>query len=127
LEQVTRGRIEIAEYYKRELAEVDEIELPVTYDYARTNWHLFALRVPRKLRNPLIAEMKSRGVGADSHYLPLHSSHYGLELGAREDDCPVATELAETILRLPLFPQMTEAERAHVVSSLKESLVAVQA
>jgi dTDP-4-amino-4,6-dideoxygalactose transaminase len=127
LEQITRRRIEIAEYYKQQLAEVDEIELPVTYDYAQTNWHLFALRVPRKLRNPLIVEMKQRGVGADSHYLPLHSSRYGLELGAREEDCPVSTEAAETILRLPLFPQMNEAEQAHVVASLKESLVALGA
>ena len=100
--------------------------MPVTHDYAQTNWHQFALRVPRKLRNPLIAEMKRRGIGADSHYLPLHSSRYGLQLGARVEDCPVSDEVAETILRLPLFPQMDEADPQRVVEALKESLVAVQ-
>lgn len=123
---ITQRRIEIAEYYLSELAEVDEIALPVTYDYAQTNWHLFALRVPRKLRNPLIAQMKQRGVGADSHYLPLHSSRYGLELGARVTDCPVSEEAAETILRLPLYPQMAEEDPRRVVEALKESLAAVR-
>lgn len=123
---ITQRRIDVAEYYLRELAEVEGVTLPPTHDYARTNWHLFALRVPRKLRNPLIAEMKQRGIGADSHYLPLHSSRYGLELGSRVQDCPVSEEVAETILRLPLYPQMAESDPERVVEALKESLAAVQ-
>lgn len=126
VEWITRRRIEIAEYYLRELAEVVEVALPVTHEYAQTNWHLFALRVPRKLRNPLIAEMKQRGVGADSHYLPLHSSRYGLELGSKVEDCPVSEEAAETILRLPLYPQMAEDEPQRVVEALKEGIAALK-
>lgn len=125
LDWITQRRREIAGYYLEQLAGCTGVALPVSHEYARTNWHLFALRVPRALRNPLIAAMKQRGVGADSHYLPLHSSRYGLQLGAREEDCPVSTEAAETVLRLPLYPQMTDEEPARVVAALKEALAEV--
>lgn len=125
VDRITRRRIEIADFYREALADCAEVELPPVHDYATMNWHLFALRVPLKLRNDLIAAMKQRGVGADSHYLPLHSSIYGQSLGYKVGDLPVAEEIAERILRLPLYPQMTCDEQQQVVATLKESLCEV--
>jgi dTDP-4-amino-4,6-dideoxygalactose transaminase len=123
LPEITAGRKRAAEYYLRELADCTEFALPVVHDYAQVNWHMFVLRVPRALRNDLQSALKQHGVGATSHYLPLHTSPYGMSLGYKVGDLPVSEEAAETCLRLPLYPQLTEEELAHVVCAVKESLV----
>ena len=57
---------------------------------------------------------------AVSHYVPLNVSPMGQQLGGRPGDCPVAERLAERLLRLPFFTQMTEAEQTDVIAAVSE-------
>jgi dTDP-4-amino-4,6-dideoxygalactose transaminase len=69
--------------------------------------HLFyALMSTPEQRDRLIAHTAARGVNSLSHYQPLHISEFGRRWGARPGDCPVAERAAETIVRLPIYPDL---------------------
>lgn len=81
--------------------------------------HLFYLLFPsNEKREAAIAWLKERGVEAYFHYLPLHSSVVGERVGTAPLGCPVTDRVSATLLRLPLYPALTDSQQNHVIQSL---------
>lgn len=81
--------------------------------------HLFTVLVPKKIRRDLIEAMALRGVPSHVHYEAIHlepfyQNHLGIQRGAY----PVAENLGDCILTLPLYTKLTQAEQDHVVNTL---------
>jgi len=88
----------------------------------RASDHLFYVLLPDEAaRDRCLAGLRSRGVMAAFHYVPLHSSPYGRSLGAAAD-LPVTERVARTLLRLPLHPRLSEEDVDRVVGAVKQSL-----
>jgi dTDP-4-amino-4,6-dideoxygalactose transaminase len=84
---------------------------------AETNWHLFAVRVPARLRDPWIAWMRGKGIEVSSHYEPLHLSPFAQEALGWRTPLPVTERAAAEIIRLPIHPGMTNLEVDRVVEA----------
>jgi len=56
--------------------------------------------------------------------LPLHLQPVYAHLGHRKGDFPVAEEIADRMLSLPIYPQMTAQQIEEVVGVLKECIPA---
>jgi dTDP-4-amino-4,6-dideoxygalactose transaminase len=90
---------------------------------AETAAHIFpviiepgALRIDRDtLLHALLAE--NIGVGVHFRALPLHRFFHD-ELGARPETVPVACDVSERILSLPLYPGMSDADQDDVIEAL---------
>jgi dTDP-4-amino-4,6-dideoxygalactose transaminase len=54
-------------------------------------------------RSALIAHLKSKGIQAVFHYVPLHSSEMGRKVGRPSGNLDRTTDLASRLLRLPLW------------------------
>lgn len=103
---------------------VEELELPPIVDDRIHSWHLFPIRLRldklRIDRNSFLDELKRRGVGCSVHWRPLHMHPYYREtFGWREEHLPNATAAWQRLVSLPLFPDMSEAEQKHVVSTVR--------
>jgi dTDP-4-amino-4,6-dideoxygalactose transaminase len=97
------------------------IRLPTVPTHCHHPSHLFYLLLPSlDSRQALIAHLKARGILAVFHYQPLHLSQMGRRFGGREGDCPIAEELSDCIVRLPLFCSMTESELGRIIEALLE-------
>lgn len=82
-------------------------------------WHLFHLLMPTPdSRDRLIAHLREHGVLAVFHYLPLHLSPVGRRLGGREGQLPVTESAAARLIRLPLFPGLTDGEQQRVIEAV---------
>lgn len=71
-------------------------------------------------RPALLQHLRERGVDAKVHYpvtIPQQEAARGL--GHRPEDFPVATWLAERIVSLPLYAEMTEAQRRAVIDGVR--------
>jgi len=87
------------------------------------NAHIYAvmLRSPDE-RAEVINALNARGVSAVFHYVPLHSSPAGLRFGRAAGSLAVTDDVSARLLRLPIWPDMTEADVELVVESIALAL-----
>lgn len=81
--------------------------------------HLFYLRTPtEQRRDDLIAHLAARGISAPFHYVPLDSSPAGLKLGRTPYPCVRSAEFSGTVVRLPLWPDLADAQVERVIEAV---------
>ena len=123
LEKITFIRKKNAEYFLNKLKRLtSKIILPQVSKGANPNWHIFAIRVPRIIRDRVIKGLRSYGIEVSFHYLPLHLSSMGKKLGYRRGDLPVTEEVAATLIRLPMHPRLRKSEVDYMVEVLGKIL-----
>lgn len=108
-----RRRREIARIYDRGI--VNPIVLkPTELEYGEHNYHLYVIRCAR--RNELQSHLAGSGITTLIHYpIPLHMQEAYSELGHGSGSYPVSEQLAQEVLSLPIFPELTDDEAKHVV------------
>ena len=100
------------------LSDQDKLKLPFIPDFASNNAHMFyVLTENLQQRSALIEHMKSAGSFPVFHYLSLHKSPFYTEKH-RGSEMPHSDRYMDTLLRLPLFVDMTDAETDCVIESI---------
>ena len=126
MQQITERRSAIFQRYLQSLqglANAGRAQLPHIPPHCQANSHLFYLLLPTAAeRDGLLEHLRTRGVHAVFHYIPLHSSHMGRSFGYRPEDLPVTESLAARLVRLPMYYEMSEAEQQRVIQGVLECL-----
>lgn len=105
LNEWTAQRQQIAAWYDEALKDVDEIILPKIAEGATHVYHLYVIQT--KKRDELQKYLNDNGVGTLIHYpIPPHLQVAYKDLGHKKGDFPIAEELAENSLSLPIWPGM---------------------
>lgn len=117
------ARADIARRYDQMLAGIPGLELPHTRADVEHAWHLYVVRIdPEQAaigRDDLIERLREANIGTSVHFIPLHlHSYYREAYGLRPEDFPVATQAAERILSLPLYPDMQPSDVEYVAETL---------
>jgi dTDP-4-amino-4,6-dideoxygalactose transaminase len=111
------ARSRIAKRYCEGLADVPDLVLPQTADWAVHAWHLYVIQVPQ--RDALAKALGEAGIGTGLHYpIPLHRQQAYADLGYGPGDFPVAEAMAERLLSLPLYPGMPDAAVEYVIEQV---------
>jgi len=83
-------------------------------------YHMYYLILPSlEVRQRLIAYLKSQGMLAAFHYVPLHLSNMGVRFGGRPGQCPVTETVSERLVRLPFFNSLSENEQSEVIEAIQ--------
>jgi dTDP-4-amino-4,6-dideoxygalactose transaminase len=99
-----------------------DVELPVR-DFENPNWHLFQIVLPPAVpRTAFMQELKDRGIGTGVHYPAMHLFTLYRRLGWKEGDFPHAERIGRSIVSLPLFPSMEDADVQRVVEAVDDTL-----
>ena len=121
-------RTELAEQYNAAFADLPELALPTYAPYQQRHaWHLYTPLVRTELltidRDQFMAELKSLNIGSGLHYKAIHHhSWYRENLAVSDAELPNASYASDRILSLPLFPAMTDADAADVISAVTDLL-----
>jgi dTDP-4-amino-4,6-dideoxygalactose transaminase len=84
------------------------------------NGHMFYLFTGTAAERPaLLAHLKAAGVHAVFHYVPLHSSPAGQRFGRTAGSLPVTEDIAERLVRLPLYYGLAEDEAREVAAAVR--------
>ncbi len=120
LKRWTAARRANAERYRvlfRDAGLLDRVTLPA--DVPGHIYNQFVIRVPG--RDRLQAVLKERGIGTKVYYpLPLHLQECFKDLGYSKADFPHAERASVNTLAIPIYPELTPAQRACVVEQIKE-------
>lgn len=116
-------RSEIASRYIADLAGT-AVRLPFVPNWAEPAWHLFVVESDRRER--LRAAMAERGVETLVHYpVPPHLQTAYAERGMGVGSFPIAERLADTVISLPIGPQMKADDVDAVIAALRAATPAV--
>lgn len=117
-----------AEYYINEIAKLPGVDeaaarliLPTVLPGHGHVWNQFTLRVPGAgNRDALKNHLTSRGIGCEIYYpVALHQQECFSQLPAHAiRACPVAERLTGEVLSIPVYPEMSAAQRAEVVGAI---------
>ena len=91
-------------------------------------WHLYVLRLAEGApigRDVLIERLFAAGIGCSVHYIPLHLQPYWRErYDLRAADFPQAQRAYESMLTLPLYTRMSDADVQRVITAVRAALAA---
>lgn len=117
LENWTRRRIEIADYYLQHLAGIDGLILPERRDWARQVYHLFVIRTAR--RDELKAFLAERGIESGIHYpigLPKLQAYSYL---GQASEPMFANQADAALLSLPIGDHLSDDDARNVVDAVR--------
>ncbi len=122
--EITKKRISLWSRYDGGLKDLERrgyVRLPVIPPDAAPNAHIYyILTRTRAERIGLLEFLKSRGILAVTHYVPLHSSYGGRMYSRHVGDMNVTNRTASTLIRLPLFYDLTPREEGQVLEAIHD-------
>jgi dTDP-4-amino-4,6-dideoxygalactose transaminase len=114
----TNQRQEIASWYNEKLSEVEGITLPAKIMASSHVYHLYVVRCNK--RDALQQYLAGKGIGTLVHYpVPPHLQKAYSHLGYKAGAFPIAEEIANTCLSLPIWPGMNKKSIAEVADAIK--------
>lgn len=98
-----------------------EIEFPKVLPGSRSARHIFTLWAPRGRRDDWMARLQEKEIGVAVNFRPVHLfSYYRDSFGYQAGDYPVAEEIGERTITIPMYPRMTDDEVDYVIDSVLE-------
>jgi dTDP-4-amino-4,6-dideoxygalactose transaminase len=123
-ERIQSRRRTIFEQYSAAFAafaQQGRLVLPVIPPYAASNHHIYHVLMENEtVRNRALAFFREKGIGTTFHYLPLHLSPMGKAMGYKDGDFPITESVSGRLLRLPVYPSLTDAQQEDVIGAMKE-------
>lgn len=121
LQEWNAERKRLAGLYFAGLKGIEALKLPVAIPGATHVFHLFVVRTSR--RDELRNHLTSMKIGTGIHYpTPPHLQESFRILGFKKGDFPIAEEIANTSLSLPLYPGMETSDVEYVCDTIRKFL-----
>lgn len=117
----------IAERYNEEFADLPLRTPHVERPEDTHAWHLYVIQLELESlkisRNRFIELMMEAGIGTSVHFIPLHIQPYWRDrYGFEPEDFPIAYDVYQRAVSLPIYPKMTDGAVERVIESVKNIL-----
>ncbi len=121
LERWNAARQEHARFYTEQLLDVVEA-VPIVRSWATHVYCYYVVQVP--LRDRLRVALEQEGIGTNVHYpTPIHLQPACASYGYTRGMLPVTEAVAERILSLPMYPELTQEQLQLVIDAVKKHVV----
>ena len=122
LDQLVSRRRELAARYDQAFGNLPGIR-PWQHPDGQSSWHLYVIRVERKLHDIAYERLRSAGIGVNLHYIPVPRQPYYRDLGFDPAGWPEAERYYAEAITLPLYPSMTDNQQDIVVAAVQDALL----
>ena len=120
LQEYIDARREAATYYHSALSGLDWLSLPVTSPNSTHTYHQFTIKVKNGLRDALKQYLADKGIPSAIYYpVPAHLQPAYAFLNHHKGDFPVAEQLCEEVLSLPMHTELTEEQLEYICHTIK--------
>ena len=120
LDENNRKRIRIARTYNQLF---DSLNLTLPSPISRTThvYHQYVIRCTKKaIRDDLMEFMLKRQIQSAIHYpVPVHLQPAYINIAGSRNSLPVTENCSETIISLPMFPDLTDGDIDNIVTTIR--------
>ena len=119
LEKWSDARRKNAQYYYKNLNDIPQIKLPVIHEKATSIYNQFTLIAEN--RDGLLEHLRKNNIGCAIYYpKPLHIQECFSKLGYKKGDMPIAEEISQKVISIPIFSEITTEQQDYVIEKIKE-------
>jgi len=119
LHEWTESRRKKADLYRKYLADVKDVVVPIEMPGVKHVYHLFVVRVAQ--RNDLQKYLQDNEIYTGIHYpIPCHLQKAYAFLHQPKGTFPIAEKMADEILSLPMYAELTEKEIQFVSHKIRD-------
>ena len=110
----------VAERYTEKLKGV--VKTPEIPKGFYSSWAQYTIQLPNKeIRTKIQEALKANDIPTAIYYpIPMHRQTAFASLDPKENQCPVADRLADTVLSLPIHSYLTESDQDLICSTLMD-------
>lgn len=123
-DRIQEERRRVAQRYDEELDDLvrqGRLSIVRPGEAGSSSHHIYAVLVDPARRSDVLSRLREDGVQAASHFVPLHMSPFGREVGGRIS-LPRTEGLSASVVRLPIYPGLMDGAAHRVASSLRRAL-----
>lgn len=121
--EINQNRLKAWQYYYESLQSLEQqnkIQLPIIPKLCAHNAHMFYIKVENlALRSSILQYLKDNNIIAVFHYVPLHNSIAGKNLGYFSGEDSFTTKESERLIRLPLWYGIDKIQQDQIISAIK--------
>lgn len=123
LDSMNMRRRENAAYLDKKL-KFDEIDLPIELRGCKHVYQMYTIKLKNINRSKFIMGLREKGIIASVHFTPpVHlQDYYARTYKYKKGDLPITECVADTIVTLPMYPQLTRKELDYMVDSIAKVL-----
>lgn len=116
LNRMNAERRRIASMYSEGITN-PKVITPFVPEECESVWHIYGIRC--KERGELEKYLNEKGIGTNKHYpIPMHMQECYKDLGIQKGELPIAEEISETELSIPMYYGMTDDEIKYVINAI---------
>lgn len=121
LDTYCANRLAAADYYDAAFSAVDQLITPARSAASTHVFHQYTLKLNGVDRAALIKHLADKGVPAMIYYpVPLHLQKAYQDTRYKAGDFPVAEQLSECVMSLPMHTELTEEQLKYITDSVLE-------
>ena len=112
-------REEIATKYEEAFRGIDGINFPQIIKGSKSSRHLFTIWVAPSSRDQVLGQLQEDGIGVAVNYRAVHLlKYYRDSFGFARGMFPVAENIGDSTLTIPLYPKLLDNEVDYVIQSV---------
>lgn len=124
LNSFVKQRCEIAKLYNKFLKNNDYFEIPDEKLFPDSSHHIYYLKLKdpyRSKRKAIVDTLRSKGLGVQVHYIPVHLQPFYTDLGYKKGICPIAEDLYDREISLPIYPGLKKQQVLKIIELVLET------
>ena len=123
IEKRWRRREEISRRYEAGFSGIPGTDFPKVLPASKSGRNMFTIWVDGERRDEILWGIQEQGIGVVVNYKPIHLlSYYRRTFDYREGMFPVAEEIGQRTISLPLYPKLANEEVDYVIAVVKEAV-----
>lgn len=124
IDSFVKRRRDIVKKYNEALGDLKEVIIPYEAEYSNSGWHIYVIALNLNEltvgRKEVFEALQKENIGVNVHYLPVYMHPYYKSIGYKEGICPIAEDLYNKMITLPLFPSMTDKDVEDVITAVNK-------
>ena len=123
IEDYLQARANICKQYENAFLNLKNVNMPTVLGDTKHARHLFTVWVDSSKRDKIIYKLQKNNLGVTVNYRAIHLlSYYIKTFGFNENSFPIAENIGDSTITLPMYPKMKDLEVKYVIDVLKKSL-----